>query len=160
MLEDPTFWTAIAFVIVIGLLAKPVYKTVTSGLDGRAERIRSQLDEAQRLRDEAQELLADYQRKQREAQTEAERIIAQAKTEAERLTARAAEDLQAAVQRREAQATERIAQAEAQALAEVRAAAVDLAVAATAQLMRGHAGGEAGDRLVDEAIRDLEGKLQ
>ena len=89
MLEDPTFWTAVAFVIVVALLAKPIYKAVTSGLDGRADRIRSQLDEAQRLRDEAQELLADYQRKQREAQTEAERIIAQAKTAAERLTARA-----------------------------------------------------------------------
>src|SRR3546814_4712644 len=101
---------------------------VLDGLDARAERIRAELDEAQRLREEAQKALAEYKRKQRDAAKEAEDLLANAKHEAELLRRQAAEDLKETLARREKAAIENIAQAETQALQEVRAQAVDIAI--------------------------------
>ena len=104
-------------------------------LDARAARIKAELDEAQRLRDEAQHLLAEYKRKQRDAVKEAEEQMRAAQEEAERQRERAEADLAASLKRREQQALDRIAQAETEALAEVRTLAVDLAVGATRKLL-------------------------
>ena len=90
MFSDPTFWTAVAVVLFIALVAKPVSRMATKALDERAEKIKAELDEAERLRNEAQDLLAQYQRKQRDAAKEAEAIIEHAKQEADAWTARAA----------------------------------------------------------------------
>ena len=84
-LQDPAFWAAVAFVIFIAATAKPISRLLTAGLDKRADKIRSDLEEAEKLREEAQDLLASYQRKQRDALAEAEAIIAHAGEEAERL---------------------------------------------------------------------------
>jgi len=129
-IRDAEFWVLIAFVIAIAYL---VYKTrtiVTGSLDARAAKIKAELDEAQRLREEAQATLADYQRKQRDALKEAEAIVAQAKAEAERAAEQGARDLDAAIERRKHLAVEKIALTEAKVLAELRNLAVDLAIAA------------------------------
>src|SRR3546814_6915057 len=101
MLHDPTFWVAVAFVVFAGLMVWKARQPVLDGLDARAERIRAELDEAQRLREEAQKALAEYKRKQRDAAKEAEDLLANAKHEAELLRRQAAEDLKETLARRE-----------------------------------------------------------
>ncbi|MDJ0893645.1 MAG: F0F1 ATP synthase subunit B [Alphaproteobacteria bacterium] len=159
MFATPEFWVFVAFVIFVGAIAKPVWKALTTSLDDRSAAIQAELDEAQKLREEAQHLLAEYQRKQRDAVGEAEAIIQHAQEEAERFTAKAGEDLQAALARREQQAKDRIAHAEAQATAEVRSAAVDLAVAAAGKLLTEQLDAQKSDELVDAAIKELPDKL-
>jgi len=158
-LRDPEFWILVAFVVVIVLLWKPAGRAVTKALDDRAEKIRLDLDRAAKLRTDAQALLAEYQQKQRDALKDAEAILAQAKADAERLSAQAAADLDASLKRREQMALQRIAQAEQQALAEVRAAAVDIAIAATGKLLAEKLDAAKQDALVDGAIKELQGKL-
>ena len=159
MFQDPTFWVAVAFVIIVIALFRPAGKIFTGGIDKRAERIRAQLDEAQQLREDAQKTLAEYKRKQRDAVDEAERILQQAKHEAEQLRHQAAEDLEAALKRRTEQAEEKIRQAEAQALQEVRAQAVDLAIAATGRLLQDQLDPARAEALIDQSIKDVAGKL-
>lgn len=159
MLHEPEFWVAVAFVIFVALVYKPAAKYIAQALDDRAGRIKSDLDRAAELRAEAEKLLAEYQKKQREALREAEGIVAQAKADAERLSAQAAADLDAALKRREQQALQRIAQAEQQATAEIRAAAVDIAMAAAGKLIEGKLDAGRQDALIDGAIRELQGKL-
>lgn len=158
-LANPEFWVAVSFVLFFVVLFKPIRKTLTSKLDGRAETIKSELDEAQRLREEAQHTLAEYQRKQRDALKEAEGIIAEARAEAERMEKAAAERTDELLRRREQQALDMIAAAEAQALADVRGLAADVAIEATQTLLTSAAAGDGGDALVDQAIQDLPSKL-
>jgi len=157
--EDPSFWVLVAFVILIGSVIKPVMRIVGTGLDDRAEAIKQQIDEAVKLREEAQEALAAYQRKQRDAAQEAEDIVTRAKAEADRLAEKAAADLEASLARREKQAMDRIAQAEAQAIDDVRNAAIDVAVSATRKLLSEQVDDAKADALIDDAINDLPGKL-
>lgn len=159
LLSDATFWVALSFVVVLVALFKPAGKFIVGGLDKRSDRIRNDLDEARRLREEAQELLASYERKQREAEKEAEGIVAHAREEAERLAKRAAVDLEAQVARRRQQALDRIAQAESDAVREVRAAAVDLALKATRKLLAEKIDAGQQSRLVDEAIAEIGKRL-
>ncbi len=159
MLEDPTFWVAIAFAAFVILAAKPITGALFGALDARAERIRAEIEEAQALREEAQKTLAEYKRKQRDALKEAEAILDHAKVEAARLGEQAVRDLEAALERREQAAVEKIAQAEAQALQEVRDQAIEMALAATAKLISDNLDKGRADEMVDQAIRDLSGKL-
>jgi F-type H+-transporting ATPase subunit b len=157
--HDPTFWVAVAFVVFAGLMVWKARKPVLDGIDARAERIKAELDEAQRLREEAQKALAEYKRKQRDAAKEAEDLLANARHEADLLRNQAAEDLKAMLARREKAALEKIDQAEAQALQEVRAQAVDIAMAATAKLLSESVDPGRDQAMVDQAIRDLGQKL-
>ncbi len=159
VLQSAEFWVLVAFVILVGALAKKVWAALTAGLDGRAARIKSQLDEAEKLREDAQSLLAEYQRKQRAAAEEAAGIVAQAKAEAERIREHAQVELGQALKRREQQAIEKIAQAEAEALGAVRNQAVDLAMATSRRLLAENLDEEKAARLVDEAIKDLSDRL-
>jgi F-type H+-transporting ATPase subunit b len=159
LIAKPEFWVAVSFVAFFVVVWKPLCGAILGGLDARAERIRSELDEAQRLREEAQKLLADFQRKQRDAVAEAEAIVARARSEAERMQREAKAKLEADLARREQQALQRIAQAEQAAANEVRAAAVDVALAATRQLLVTKLDAAAQSRLIDEALRELPGKL-
>jgi F-type H+-transporting ATPase subunit b len=152
---NPESWVAITWVIVVALLARPVSKAIIAGLDARRDKIRDRLAEAEKLRDDAQELLATYQKKQREALAEAEAIIAQAKAEAARLSAQAAADLEELVKRREIQALDRITQAEAEATREVRNKAVDIAMQATRSLIAETLPKDKAAELIDAAIKDL-----
>jgi len=160
LLQDPTFWTLIAFIIFIAAAFKPVKKALLNGLDSRIETIRTEVEQAQQLREEAQTLLASYQRKQREAQQEAEDIINRAKQDAEIHRAEAEKDLKALLERQKELAVEKIAQAEATAVQEVREVAVDLAVAATEKILTEKVTGSLSDSLVDKAVAELPQKLQ
>lgn len=159
MFSDPTFWVGLAFVVFVAGIAKMAYKMIAESLDKRAERIRAELDEAVRLREEAQTLLAGYQRKQRDAVTEAEEIVEHAKAEAKRLAEQAEKDLEAAMERRTQLAEAKIAQAEAQAISEVRNLAVDVAIRATRRLIAENMDETRAQATVDQAIAELEGKL-
>jgi F-type H+-transporting ATPase subunit b len=154
------FWVLVSFVLFVALLV--YYKVpglVTKALDDRAAKIRAELDEARRLREEAQALLADYQKKAREAEDEAKAIVESAKKEAEALGAEARRALAEQLERRTRLAEEKIARAEALAVAEVRDAAVEKAVAAAESVLRNKATGDLGASLVDQSIRDLKSKL-
>lgn len=156
---DAAFWVGVAFFLVAGLAFKPVFRALGAGLDARAAKIKARLDEAARLREEAQEMLATYQRKQRDAMKEAEEIIAHAKAEAERLAQQAAKDLDASLKRREAQAMDRITQAEAAALREVQNVAVEVAISAARDVLASSISADQAAKLVDKAIAELPQKL-
>jgi F-type H+-transporting ATPase subunit b len=161
ILATPEFWAAVAFFLFLGLLVHyRVPDLAAKWLDDRAEAIRKELDEARRLREEAQQLLADYQRKSREAVEEANAIVEQARLEAEGLAVETRRNLRQSLERRTKLAEDKIARAEAQALAEVRAAAVDAAVAAAERILKTKIVGAAGVRLVDQSIHELRGKLR
>ncbi len=159
MLEDPTFWVAVAFVAFVAATAKPVTRAMFGALDARAGRIRAEIEAAQALREEAQKTLAEYKRKQRDALKEAEAILAHTKVEAARLREQAERNLEAALKRREQAAMDKIAQAEAQAILEVRDQAIEVALRATAKLISENLDKKRSDQMVEQAIRDLSGKL-
>ncbi len=157
---DATFWVALAFVLFVALIGKKGYQLITQYLDQRAQRIKTELDEAVRLREEAQAMLAGYQRQQRDSVGEAEEIVERAKAEAVRIAEKAEIDLTAALERRTRLAEIKISQAESQALAEVRNLAVDMALAATHRLMAENLDESRAEALIDEAISELGGKLE
>jgi F-type H+-transporting ATPase subunit b len=161
MFEDPEFWVALAFAIFLGILVRfGVPKMALSALDARSDRIRQALDEAHRLRSEAQDVLAQYQKKRDEAEKEAQAIIENARIEAERLAAEAKSKVEEFVTRRTKMAETKIAQAEAQALAEVRSAAADAAVTAAEKILTQSAHGATAEGLIAKGISDLKAKLK
>ena len=157
---EAEFWVAAAFVIFLGVLGYfRVHKLVLSSIDERRERIKAELDDARRLKSEAEALLAQYKRKQQEAEREAQAIVASAQNEAQRMAAEAEVKLEEFVARRTKMAEGKIAQAEAQALADIRAAAADAAVAAAEAILNRTVDGKVADGLIARGIADLEGKL-
>jgi F-type H+-transporting ATPase subunit b len=159
MLHDPEFWVAVAFLLVVAVVFRPAAKAITSTLDDRAAKIRVQIEEARKLREDAQALLAEYQRKQRDAMAEAEKIISNARAEAARLKVDAEKDLEHTIERRKQQALERIAQTEAQAIASVRNTAVDVALAAAEKLIKSSLDAGKQQALADKAIGELGSRL-
>jgi F-type H+-transporting ATPase subunit b len=153
---EAEFWVAVAFVLFIGVLGYfGVHKLVLSSVDQRRDKIKAELDEARRLKEEAQAVLAEYQRKQHEAEEEAAGIIAGAKAEAERMVIEANAKMEEFVARRTKMAETKIAQAEAQAVSDVRAAAADAAVAAAEKVLTESVKGDVADKLVTKGIEDL-----
>ena len=159
MFESPEFWVAVGFVLLVASICRPVARSIGGMLDKRSQKIRDTLDEALRLREEAQHLLAEYQRKQRDAVRETEEMVERAMEESDRLTADATASLELALERRAQAALEKIAQAEDEALREVRETAVDVAIAATRKLLSDRLAEDGADALIDEAIADLTKKL-
>ena len=160
LLQDPTFWVAVAFVIFMGAAAYfGVFKTGIGMLDDKAAAIAKELDDARALKEEAQALLASYQRKQKEAEEEAKEIVAHAKTEAEQLAKEAAATLAEQIERRTAMAEQKIASAEAQALNDVRAVAADVAVSAASEVIAEQVKGGKSDELISQGISELKSKL-
>ena len=158
--ESPTFWVAVSFVIfILVALYIGVWGIITKMLDQRIDAIRERLDEAAQLREEAQEILADYKKKLAQAEIEAEGIITEAREEARLLRERMNDEMETALQRREKLALDRIAQAEADATAEVRARTVDIAVDASRRLLMDAASGELADQLVEGSIKEIPEKL-
>ena len=156
MLLEAEFWVAVAFVIFMGIAWKAgAFSAMTNGLDGRAKRVRHELDEAKRLRAEAAAVLASYEAKRAAAEAEAQAIVTQARAEAEELARESAERMAEFVTRRQKQAEGKIAAAEAQATADVRAAAADAAVKAAEIVLTAEAKGPAGEQLVARGIADL-----
>ncbi len=131
MAFDATFFALVGLVLFLALIVYlKVPGMMAKSLDDRADRIRNELAEAKRLREEAQHLLAEYQRKRKEAEAEADHILAAAEREAEMLTAEAKKKMEEFVANRTAVSEQKIKQAEADAMKAVRSAAVDLAIAA------------------------------
>ena len=159
MLQDPTFWVAMGFLILAILAVLFVRKPILGMLYARVDSVRASLDEAASLREEAQQLLAEYQRKQRDAVKETEAMVARAKEEAERISRDGAEALEASLKRREELAIDKIAQAEADAVREVQRISVEVAIDATRVLIADKLDGARADALIDEAISDISNKL-
>jgi F-type H+-transporting ATPase subunit b len=159
-MQETENWVALGFILFIALLAYlGVHRKVTDSLDQRQARIKGELDEARRLKEEAQALLAEFQRKGREAEKEAEAIIAGAKAEAERIAGEAKVRMEDFVSRRTKMAEAKITQAEAQALADVRSAAADAAVSAAEKILSIAAKGEVAVNLLQQGIEDVRKKL-
>ena len=157
---EAEFWVAVAFLLFLGVLFYAgAHKTVLAALDERSARIRAELDEARRLREEAAKLLSEYQRRKSEAEHEAQAIVTEAKAEAERVALEARGKMEDFLARRTKVAEAKIGQAEAQALADVRAAAADAAVAAAEQILTQAAKGKVADDLIARGIADVKTKL-
>ncbi len=157
---EAEFWVAVAFVIFVAILGYyQVHKLLVKHIDERRGRIQAELDEARRLKAEAEALLATYRRKQHEAEHEAQAIIASAKAEAERLGAEAEAKIEEFIVRHTKMAESKIAQAEAQALADVRSAAAEAAVAAAEAILTHTVKDKVADDLVARGIADLKSKL-
>jgi F-type H+-transporting ATPase subunit b len=159
ILGDAEFWVLLAVAVFFVVVWKPARRWIIGMLDGRAQRIREELEAAAKLRDEAQQALADYQRRQREAVAEAEQIVRHAKEEAERIASQSLRDLEESLRRRELLAQERIAQEQAKALIEIRAIAVDVAISAARQVIAASLDKKRGAALIDEAIAALPRQL-
>jgi F-type H+-transporting ATPase subunit b len=153
---DATFWVGIAFLTFVGILFYfKVPAMLTGALDERAKKISDDLDQARELREEAQALLATYERKQRDALAEAGEIIAHAAEEAKREAEIAAKKLEEAMARRQQTALEKIAMAEAQAEKEVRETAIEIAITAATAVVAQQVQGDRADALIETATADL-----
>src|SRR5215468_3186637 len=153
-------WVAIAFLIFAVILIRlGVPNLLFKALDDRSARIKAELDEALKLRKEAEGVLAEYRRRQGEAEKTAESIILNARVEADRMAAEAQVKVEEFIARRTKMAETKIAQAEAQALADVRATAADVAIAAAEAILVKATHGAAAEALVTKGIGDLKAKL-
>ncbi|NOJ40112.1 F0F1 ATP synthase subunit B family protein [Bradyrhizobium australiense] len=160
MFTEPETWVAIAFVILLVLFAYlGIHKTVLTALDHRGARIKAELDDARRLKEEAAKLLGEYQTRRASAEREAEEIVANARTEAERIATEAKAKMEDFVARRTKTAESKIALAEAQALADVRAAAANAAVEAASTILSRSVKGTVADDLLAKGIAEVRAKL-
>jgi F-type H+-transporting ATPase subunit b len=160
MFSDPAFWALVGLILFFAVLIYlKVPGTLAGNLDRRAEGIQKELDEARRLREEAEALLAEYQRKARDATAEAAQIIEQAKREADALGAEASRRMDEYVAGRTRLAEQKIAQAEIQAIQEVRSLSADVAIAAAERILAAKVKGEAADAAIARSIADVKAKL-
>ena len=158
-LEDPRFWVAVAFVMFIALSYKKISSLATRALDDRSAKIKADLDEASRIRAEAEEVLKQYKQKQAEYLKEAESILATATKDAEALRSFTEQELKIALDARMKTAVDRIAQEEAKAIADVRNHVVDIALSAARALIVDHVSTMSQDELVKLALSDIERKI-
>ena len=159
-LSNTDFVVSIGFLVFIGILLR--YKVpgkIAGLLDARAAQIKSELEEARTLRDEAKALLASYEKKQKDVLEQSERIVASAKEEAMTAAAQAKADLKTAIARRLAAAEDQIASAEAAAIREVREKAISVAVAAAGDVLAKQMTAEGAAASIDSAIAQVEAKL-
>jgi F-type H+-transporting ATPase subunit b len=160
MAFDATFFALVGLILFFVLLAYvKVPAMMAKALDKRADNIRDELDEAKRLREEAQALLAEYQRKRKEAEAEAAGILASAEREAAMLSEEARQKTEEFVARRNALSEQKIRQAEADAIGAVRAAAVDLAIAAAEKVIAAKADASAQQALFADTIGQVKTRL-
>jgi len=160
MFEEPEFWVAIAFIILMGVFAYlGIHRTVLTTLDHRRDRIKAELDDARRIKEEAAKVLEQYKARRASAEREAAEIITGARAEAERIASEAKAKMEDFVARRTKTAENKIALAEAQALADVRAAAADAAIAAASTILSQSVKGEVADDLLAKGIQDVRAKL-
>ena len=152
---DPEFWVLVSFVIFFALFGRRLWSAIAGMLDGRADTIRAELAEAQRLRAEAEAMLAGAQRSRTEALAEAEQVVARSRAEAAHVTEDAMAEAEASGRRRERVALDRIAAAEKAALAEIRQTAVEVATSAAQRVLAGGLGHDAQAAILDQAIANL-----
>ena len=159
-LQNTNFVVLIAFIAFVGLLVYlKVPAKLTGMLDARAAMIKAELEEARALREEAKSVLATYERRQKEVQEQAERIVSSAREEALAAAEQAKAELQRSIARRMAAATEQIASAEADAIRQVREKAIAVAVAAAGDVLSKQMTAEAASASIDAAIAQVEARL-
>ena len=157
---NSTFVVGISFVLfILLLLYLGVHKLLAGKLDERAAGIRTELDEARKLREDAQELFAEFERKQKEVEGQAEEIIAHAKVEAEQAAERAKADIAASIERRLKAADEQIALAESNAIKQVKDRAVAVAISAASDVLTANLGADRAEGLIDNAIKEVGSRL-
>lgn len=156
---DPTAWVAISFIIFVVAAFVFGRKSVIDGLDGKIDSIRKEIATAESLRDQAQALLADYQKKQSAASQEAGKIIEQAKTQAEQLHKNAEADFTTTMERKEAMLKERILRMEESAMDDIRRYAAELAINATTQIIAQKMDAASAEKLADASIRKVADNL-
>ncbi|MDN2582285.1 F0F1 ATP synthase subunit B [Aquibium sp. ELW1220] len=157
---DATFWALVGLVIFLALMVYvKVPGMITRSLDDRAGKIRDELEQARRLREEAQQLLAEYQRKRKEAEKEAADIVESARHEADMLVREAKQKTEEYVARRTALAEQKIGQAERDAVNEVRSNAVDIAVAAARKLLADKVDATVAEKLFKSSVQDVKTRL-
>lgn len=159
LLHSPTFWVALSTAFVFGMLVKILTPMILKTLDKRSEEINEELERAVALREEAQVILAQYQKKQRESLKEAEEIVQKANLEARRITREAEQDMEDQLKKRMKLAMDKIEQAERQALQEVQNRVIDITVAATRNLVDSKLTGKAREELISAAAQDVQKKL-
>jgi F-type H+-transporting ATPase subunit b len=160
MFAEPEFWVAVAFVMLMAVFAYfGIHRTALKTLDNRSDRIKAELDDARRLKEEAAKLLAEYKARHATAEREAHDIIASAQAEAERIASEAKTKMEDFVTRRTRSAESKIALAEAQALADVRAAAAEAAVTAASTILSQSVKGQVADDLLTKGIAEVREKL-
>lgn len=155
MMQDPTFWVAVSFVGFALVFVKFALPPVLKALDGRSAKIAEDLKQAEALRQEAQDLLSTYQKRQKEAVAEAEEIISTARKQAEAMKAQAEIDLRTQIERRLNQVNERISRTEAEARQGIKVEVIELALHAAEYLIRKHIEDEGKDDSINVAIKDL-----
>ena len=160
MFAEPEFWVAVGFVILLGVFGwLGVHRTVITALDHRRDRIKSELDDARRLKEDAAKLLAEYKARHASAEREAQDIVEAAKAEAERIAAEAKTKMEDFVARRTKTAEGKIELAEAQAIADVRAVAANAAIAAASNILSQSVKGSVADDLLTKGIAEVRAKL-
>lgn len=159
-LHNTNFVVLLAFIVFILVLIYFKVPGMISGLlDKRADGIKAELEEARALREEAQTILASYERKQQEVAEQADQIVAHAKLEAQEAAKLAKEDLKASIERRLAAAGDQIKSAENAAVKEVRDTAVSIAIGAAQDIITKKMSAAEGNKLIEDAIKDVEAKL-
>jgi F-type H+-transporting ATPase subunit b len=160
MLATPELWVLVSFALFVALLVYyKIPNKIVKALDDRADRIRSELAEARRLRDEAEAILADYQRKRNEAEREAEDIVATARKEAQFYAEEQRKALAETLARRVKLAEEKITRAEEQAIQDIRSRSVDVAITAAETLIANLLKGKSAESLVEKSVREISTKL-
>jgi len=161
LLHDAEFWTGLALLVFVALmLVLGVHKTAAKALDSKAAKIQADLDEANKLREEAQTLLSSLKAQREQTEKLAAEMLANAKAEAKRLEAEGKVKLEEQIKRRQELAERRISNAEAQASAEVKAAAAELAAQMAEGMLAQRLNGAKSDPLVDAALGQLAEKLK
>lgn len=158
-LQEPTNWVVLSFLIFVAIFIKYGWQKVIGGLDARIVEIRSELDTAEKLRVEAQDMLVQYQRKHRDAMIEANDIKFRAMAQADTIRAKAEADLKETLERREKQLNDRLARIEAAAEAELRKVTAQMALQASESLIRQSMDTKTQDVLADQSIKALAGNL-
>jgi F-type H+-transporting ATPase subunit b len=154
-MHNPEFWVLVAFLIFFGLFGTRLWSTITGMLDARAASVRTELEEAAKLRAEAEQMLKDAQAEREAALREAREVLERSRAEAARVTRDAAIEAEAAAKRRERQALDRIASAEKAVVTEIHDLAAELATQAARQVIAATLSAEDDAALVDEAIGGL-----
>jgi F-type H+-transporting ATPase subunit b len=159
MLQDPEFWVALSFVLFVFAVFKPVGKVLTSALDTRSAKIKKQLDDAHRLIEEAESLLASYKRRQNEASAEALKIVKNAEDEARRIVSQAEQNLEESLNKKIQVAMHKIATYEHAVVQEIRMNAIDLSVKTVRDILQEKLSNTASEEIVARAITQMNKKL-
>ncbi len=153
--ENPETWVLVAFIIFVGLVSKKAYLKIAVALDARASRIKDELDDATRLREEAQGLLSKYEQQQRDVVQETEQMVSRARRDSELMVKEAKERLEEQLVQREKQALQNINRAETQLVKELRSMSAEMAVRAAETLIKDNLGLPQAQKLIDNTIAEL-----